>query len=212
MLTDDDPLVRAGLALILGGAKTIEVVAEAANGREALAAVREQSVDLVLMDLRMPVMDGIEATRAISAEPRAPKVLVLTTFDADDHIVRALAAGAAGFLLKDTPPPRIVKAIEAVMAGEPMLSPAVTQNLIRQVTADSTDHRRTDAERLVATLTERELDVARAVGHGRSNAEIAGELFMSLATVKAHISRIFAKLDATNRVQVAITMHDAGRL
>nr|WP_206680056.1 response regulator transcription factor [Aeromicrobium phoceense] len=212
LLTDDDPLVRAGLALILGGAKTIEVVAEAANGREALAAVREQSVDLVLMDLRMPVMDGIEATRAISAEPRAPKVLVLTTFDADDHIVRALAAGAAGFLLKDTPPPRIVKAIEAVMAGEPMLSPAVTQNLIRQVTADSTDHRRTDAERLVATLTERELDVARAVGHGRSNAEIAGELFMSLATVKAHISRIFAKLDATNRVQVAITMHDAGRL
>ena len=212
LLTDDDPLVRAGLALILGGAKTIEVVAEAANGREALAAVREQPVDLVLMDLRMPVMDGIEATRAISAEPRAPKVLVLTTFDADDHIVRALAAGAAGFLLKDTPPPRIVKAIEAVMAGEPMLSPAVTQNLIRQVTADSTDHRRTDAERLVATLTERELDVARAVGHGRSNAEIAGELFMSLATVKAHISRIFAKLDATNRVQVAITMHDAGRL
>ncbi|WP_313601042.1 MULTISPECIES: response regulator transcription factor [Aeromicrobium] len=212
LLTDDDPLVRAGLALILGGAKTIEVVAEAANGREALAAVREQSVDLVLMDLRMPVMDGIEATRAISAEPRAPKVLVLTTFDADDHIVRALAAGAAGFLLKDTPPPRIVKAIEAVMAGEPMLSPAVTQNLIRQVTADSTDHRRTAAERLVATLTERELDVARAVGHGRSNAEIAGELFMSLATVKAHISRIFAKLDATNRVQVAITMHDAGRL
>lgn len=212
LLTDDDPLVRAGLALILGGAKTIEVVAEAANGREAVAAVREQPVDLVLMDLRMPVMDGIEATRAISAEPRAPKVLVLTTFDADDHIVRALAAGAAGFLLKDTPPPRIVKAIEAVMAGEPMLSPAVTQNLIRQVTADSTDHRRTDAERLVATLTERELDVARAVGHGRSNAEIAGELFMSLATVKAHISRIFAKLDATNRVQVAITMHDAGRL
>nr|WP_197684434.1 response regulator transcription factor [Aeromicrobium choanae] len=212
LLTDDDPLVRAGLALILGGAKTIEVVAEAANGREAVAAVREQPVDLVLMDLRMPVMDGIEATRAISAEPRAPKVLVLTTFDADDHVVRALAAGAAGFLLKDTPPPRIVKAIEAVMAGEPMLSPAVTQNLIRQVTADSTDHRRTDAERLVATLTERELDVARAVGQGRSNAEIAGELFMSLATVKAHISRIFAKLDATNRVQVAITMHDAGRL
>lgn len=212
LLTDDDPLVRAGLALILGGAKTIEVVAEAANGREALAAVREQPVDLVLMDLRMPEMDGIEATRAISAEPHAPKVLVLTTFDADDHIVRALAAGAAGFLLKDTPPPRIVQAIEAVMAGEPMLSPAVTQNLIRQVTADSTDHRRTNAERLVATLTERELDVACAVGHGRSNAEIAGELYMSLATVKAHISRIFAKLDASNRVQVAITMHDAGRL
>jgi DNA-binding NarL/FixJ family response regulator len=212
LLTDDDPLVRAGLALILGGAPDIEVVAEAANGREALAVVRARSVDLVLMDLRMPVMDGIEATRAISAEPDAPKVLVLTTFDADDHIVAALAAGAAGFLLKDTPPPRIVQAIESVMDGEPMLSPAVTENLIRQVTGDTTHHRRTDAARLVATLTTRELDVALAVGQGRSNADIARELFMSLATVKAHISRIFAKLDAGNRVQVAITMHDAGRL
>lgn len=212
LLTDDDPLVRAGLGLILGGAPGIEVVAEASDGREAVATVRERQVDLVLMDLRMPVMDGIEATRAITAEPSPPKVVVLTTFDADDHIVRALAAGAAGFLLKDTPPPRIVQAIEAVMAGEPILSPAVTANLIRQVTADGADQRRTAAERLVATLTERELDVAHAVGQGRSNAEIAAELFMSLATVKAHISRIFAKLDASNRVQVAITMHDAGRL
>jgi len=212
LLTDDDPLVRAGLGLILGGAPGIEVVAEASDGREAVAAVRERPVDLVLMDLRMPVMDGIEATRAIVAEPSPPKVVVLTTFDADDHIVRALEAGAAGFLLKDTPPPRIVQAIEAVMAGEPILSPAVTAHLIRQVTADGADQRRTAAERLVETLTERELDVAHAVGQGRSNAEIAAELFMSLATVKAHISRIFAKLDASNRVQVAITMHDAGRL
>ncbi|GAA2076303.1 response regulator transcription factor [Aeromicrobium tamlense] len=212
LLTDDDPLVRAGLGLILGGAPGIEVVAEASDGREAVATVRERPVDLVLMDLRMPVMDGIEATRVITTEPSPPKVVVLTTFDADDHIVRALAAGAAGFLLKDTPPPRIVQAIEAVMAGEPILSPAVTANLIRQVTADGADQRRTAAERLVATLTERELDVAHAVGQGRSNAEIAAELFMSLATVKAHISRIFAKLDASNRVQVAITMHDAGRL
>lgn len=212
LLTDDDPLVRAGLGLILGGAPGIEVVAEASDGREAVATVRERQVDLVLMDLRMPVMDGIEATRAITSEPSPPKVVVLTTFDADDHIVRALAAGAAGFLLKDTPPPRIVRAIEAVMAGEPILSPAVTAHLIRQVTADGADQRRTAAERLVATLTERELDVAHAVGQGRSNAEIAAELFMSLATVKAHISRIFAKLDASNRVQVAITMHDAGRL
>lgn len=212
LLTDDDPLVRAGLGLILGGAPGIEVVAEASDGREAVATVRERPVDLVLMDLRMPVMDGIEATRVITTEPSPPKVVVLTTFDADDHIVRALAAGAAGFLLKDTPPPRIVQAIQSVMAGEPILSPAVTANLIRQVTADGADQRRTAAERLVATLTERELDVAHAVGQGRSNAEIAAELFMSLATVKAHISRIFAKLDASNRVQVAITMHDAGRL
>lgn len=212
LVTDDDPLVRAGLSLMLGGAAALEVVAEAADGREAVDAVAAHEVDVVLMDLRMPVMDGIEATRAISAQPVAPKVLVLTTFDADDYVVRALSAGAAGFLLKDTPPPQIVAAIEKVAAGEPMLSPAVTENLIRKVTADSTDSRRTGATRLVDTLTDRELEVARAIGHGRSNAEIASDLYMSVATVKAHISRIFTKLDAGNRVQVAITMHEAGRL
>ena len=212
LVTDDDPLVRAGLSLMLGGAAALEVVAEAADGRAAVEAVAAHEVDVVLMDLRMPVMDGIEATRAISARPDAPKVLVLTTFDADDYVVRALSAGAAGFLLKDTPPPQIVAAIEKVAAGEPMLSPAVTENLIRKVTADSTDSRRTGATRLVDTLTDRELEVARAIGHGRSNAEIASDLYMSVATVKAHISRIFTKLDAGNRVQVAITMHEAGRL
>jgi len=212
LVTDDDPLVRAGLSLMLGGAARLEVVAEAAHGREAVDAVRAQDVDVVLMDLRMPVMDGIEATRAISTGPDAPKVLVLTTFDADDYVVRALSAGAAGFLLKDTPPPQIVDAIERVAAGEPTLSPAVTEHLIRRVTADSSDTRRTAAVDRVETLTERELEVAQAIGHGRSNAEIAADLFMSVATVKAHISRIFAKLDAGNRVQVAITMHDAGRL
>jgi len=212
LVTDDDPLVRAGLSLMLGGAAALEVVAEAGDGREAVAAVRHHAVDVVLMDLRMPVMDGIEATRAITDGADAPKVLVLTTFDADDYVVRALSAGAAGFLLKDTPPPQIVAAIEKVVAGEPMLSPTVTENLIRRVTADSTDSRRAGATRLVDTLTERELDVARAIGHGRSNAEIAADLFMSVATVKAHISRIFTKLDAGNRVQVAITMHEAGRL
>lgn len=212
LVTDDDPLVRAGLSLMLGGAAALDVVAEAADGREAVEAVRAHDVDVVLMDLRMPVMDGIEATRSITAQPTAPKVLVLTTFDADDYVVRALSAGAAGFLLKDTPPPQIVSAIEKVVAGEPMLSPTVTENLIRRVTADSTDTRRTGATRLVDTLTDRELDVARAIGHGRSNAEIAADLFMSVATVKAHISRIFTKLDAGNRVQVAITMHEAGRL
>lgn len=212
LVTDDDPLVRAGLSLMLGGAASLHVVAEAADGQQAVELSAELAVDVVLMDLRMPVLDGIEATRRISADPNGPKVLVLTTFDADDYVVRALSAGAAGFLLKDTPPTQIVEAIEKVVAGEPTLSPTVTGNLIRRVTEDSSDGRRQAATSLVDTLTERELDVALAIGHGHSNAEIASELFMSVATVKAHISRIFAKLDAGNRVQVAITMHDAGRL
>ena len=216
LITDDDALVRAGLALMLGGAPGLDVVGEAGNGREALERVGVGDVDIVLMDLRMPVMDGIEATQQLRDLPEAPKVLVLTTFDADDYVVRALAAGAHGFLLKDTPPPQIVDAIEKVVAGEPMLSPSITQQLIRQVTDGSgdggADDRAAEAARLVETLTERELEVALAVGQGRSNAEIAETLFMSLATVKAHISHLFTKLGATNRVQVAITMHDAGLL
>ena len=212
LLVDDDALVRAGLALMLGGSEELEVVAEASNGREAVARVREGDVDVVLMDLRMPVMDGIDATAAIVALPSAPRVLVLTTFDADDYVVRALAAGAHGFLLKDTPPAQIVEAIATVASGEPALSPAITRRLIEQVTDGSGDGRETRAAVLVASLTDRERDVARAIGRGASNAEIASELHLSLATVKAHISHLFTKLDAVNRVQVAITMHDAGLL
>lgn len=212
LLVDDDALVRAGLALMLGGSDELEVVAEASNGREAVARVREGDVDVVLMDLRMPVMDGIDATAAIVALPSAPRVLVLTTFDADDYVVRALAAGAHGFLLKDTPPAQIVEAIATVTSGEPALSPAITRRLIEQVTDGSGDGRETRAAVLVASLTDRERNVARAIGRGASNAEIASELHLSLATVKAHISHLFTKLDAVNRVQVAITMHDAGLL
>ncbi|WP_311215511.1 response regulator transcription factor [Aeromicrobium sp. WCS2018Hpa-33] len=212
LLVDDDALVRAGLALMLGGSDELEVVAEASNGREAVARVREGDVDVVLMDLRMPVMDGIDATAEIVALPSAPRVLVLTTFDADDYVVRALAAGAHGFLLKDTPPAQIVEAIATVISGEPALSPAITRRLIEQVTDGSGDGREARAAELVASLTDRERDVARAIGRGASNAEIASELHLSLATVKAHISHLFTKLDAVNRVQVAITMHDAGLL
>lgn len=212
LLVDDDALVRAGLALMLGGSDELEVVAEASNGREAVARVRDGGVDVVLMDLRMPVMDGIDATAAIVALPSAPRVLVLTTFDADDYVVRALAAGAHGFLLKDTPPVQIVEAIATVTSGEPALSPAITRRLIEQVTDGSGDGREARASALVASLTDRERDVARAIGRGASNAEIASELHLSLATVKAHISHLFTKLDAVNRVQVAITMHDAGLL
>ncbi|MFZ0139630.1 MAG: response regulator transcription factor [Aeromicrobium sp.] len=212
LITDDDALVRAGLALMLGGAPDIEVVAEAANGAEALEAVRAGGIDVALMDLRMPVMDGIAATAAIAALDDPPKVIVLTTFDADEYVVRALAAGANGFLLKDTPPAEIVAAIGKVEAGEPMLSPAITTQLIRQVTDNAPDGRSQSALALVATLTDRERDVALAVGQGSSNAEIAAQLHLSIATVKAHISHLFMKLEATNRVQVAICMHDAGLL
>ena len=212
LITDDDALVRAGLALMLGGAPDLEVVAEASNGAEAVEAVRAGGIDVVLMDLRMPVMDGIAATAAILALPDPPKVIVLTTFDADEYVVRALAAGATGFLLKDTPPAEIVAAIGKVESGDPMLSPAITAQLIRQVTDNAPDGRSESALTLVATLTDRERDVALAVGRGGSNAEIAEQLHLSVATVKAHISHLFLKLEATNRVQVAITMHDAGLL
>lgn len=209
LLADDDALVRAGLALILGGSSTIEVVGEASNGRDAVERVRTGDVDVVMMDIRMPVMDGIAATAAVLALPSPPKVIVLTTFDADEYVVRALAAGANGFLLKDTPPADIVDAISRVVAGEPMLSPTITAHLIRQVTDAAPDVRVDEALARVTQLTDREQEVAIAIGRGSSNAEIATTLHMSVATVKAHISHIFTKLDATNRVQVAIAMHEA---
>ena len=212
LLADDDPLVRAGLSLMLGGSSAISVVGEASNGAEAVEAVRQGGVDVVLMDIRMPVMDGIAATELVLGLDDPPKVIVLTTFDADEYVVRALAAGATGFLLKDTPPADIVAAIGKVIDGEPILSPAITTRLIRRVTDAAPDEQAGEALARVAGLTEREREVAIAVGQGSSNAEIAAALHMSVATVKAHISHIFSKLGATNRVQVAISMHDAGLL
>lgn len=212
LLVDDDALVRSGLSLMLGGSPELQVVGEANDGEQAIAAVAAGDVDVVLMDIRMPGVDGIEAAGRILARADAPRIIMLTTFDADDYVVRALAAGANGFLLKDTPPAEIVAAIVKVAAGEPMLSPTVTAQLIRQVTDAAPDERSTEAARRVEGLTERELEVALAIGRGASNAEIAGDLYMSVATVKAHISHLFSKLDATNRVQVAIVMHDAGLL
>lgn len=209
VVVDDDPLVRAGLLLILGGSDDIDVVAEAQDGREAVQAVRTFAPDVVLMDIRMPVLDGIAATAELNARPNPPKIIVLTTFDADEFVVRALGAGASGFLLKDTPPAEIVEAVHKVAAGEPMLSPAITRQLIQQVTHSSTNGRNVAARSKVQLLTEREREVAIAIASGAPNAQIANELHMSLATVKAHISHIFTKLEASNRVQVAICMHDA---
>jgi DNA-binding NarL/FixJ family response regulator len=212
VLVDDDPLVRSGLTLILGGDPDLEVVASASDGMEALAVVARERPDVVLMDIRMPRLDGIEATRRLRdlRDLRDVRVIVLTTFDADDMIVEALRAGAAGFLLKDTPPARLVEAVRAAAAGEPTLSPRVAEQLIAAVTDRSApDGRRAAAARLDA-LTDREREVALAVARGLSNADIAGELYMSVPTVKTHVSRILTKLDATNRVQAAIVVHDAG--
>nr|WSY57134.1 response regulator transcription factor [Streptomyces sp. NBC_00886] len=214
LLVDDDPLVRSGLRLMLSGADDIEVVAEAADGGEVLALVDEHVPDLVLMDIRMPGVDGLEATRLLRARPGAPAVVMLTTFKDDEQVLGALRAGAAGFLLKHTPPIEIVAAVRRVKAGEPVLSPAVTEQLIARVTqGDGTGPRRpesAEARVRLDRLGEREREVAVAVGQGKTNAEIAAELYMSLATVKAHVSHILTKLEHTNRVQIALTVHYAG--
>ncbi len=216
VVVDDDPLVRSALSLMLGGQPDVQVVGEAGDGRAGLALVRDLRPDVVLMDIRMPRMDGLAATRALHGDPTPadrtpPRVIVLTTFDADDHVVAALAAGADGFLLKDTPPPEILAALRKVADGDPMLSPSVTRTLIARVRADGDDDQRTATARArLDQLTEREEEVALAVGRGLSNAEIARELHLSVPTVKAHVSRLFDKLDVTNRVQIAICVHDAG--
>jgi DNA-binding NarL/FixJ family response regulator len=210
LIVDDDPLVRAGLSMILGGTPALTVVGEAADGIEVAAAVAEVRPDVVLMDIRMPKMDGLTATERLRRTEGAPEVLVLTTFEADEYVLRALRAGASGFLLKDTPPAEIVQAVRRVAAGDPILSPRVTRRLIAHVADDGVDARRNRSRELLARLSERELEVAIAVGRGKSNAEIAAELFMSVATVKAHMTRMLTKLDLNNRVQVALLAQDAG--
>jgi DNA-binding NarL/FixJ family response regulator len=210
LIADDDALVRAGLKLMLGGSEAIEIVGEAQDGEAAIAAVREHAPDVVLMDIRMPRLDGLAATERLRALDAPPEVIVLTTFDADEQVLRALRAGAAGFLLKDTPPAEILRAIELVAAGEAQLSPSVTRRLIGHFAgADGGDRRRRAVQQL-SRLSEREHEVAVAIGHGKTNAEISRELFMSVATVKAHVSRILSELGLNNRVQVALVVHDAG--
>ncbi len=209
LIVDDDPLVRSALTFMLGGQPDLEVVGEAGDGCEGVNRAAELRPDVVLMDIRMPRLNGLDATRRLLASDAPPRVIVLTTFDADEYVVEALAAGADGFLLKDTPPPEVVDAIRKVAQGDPMLSPAVTRSLIRRV---ATSSRSPAAVARLAELTDREREVALAVGRGLSNAEIAAELYLSVPTVKAHVSRLFDKLDVTNRVQIAMCVHDAGLL
>jgi DNA-binding NarL/FixJ family response regulator/signal transduction histidine kinase len=206
--TLDQALDGAEHRLLLGG-DGLAVVGEAADGAEALRRVEELAPDLVLMDIRMPGVDGLTATEAIRARPGPPEVVVLTTFDADEHVLRALRAGAAGFLLKDTPPAEIVDALHRVVGGDAQLSPPVLRRLIASVA--TTDPRRDEARRRLATLSERELDVARGIGEGLSNAAIAARLYVSVATVKARVTTVLDKLGAANRVQVALVVHDAER-
>lgn len=210
LLVDDDPLVRSALSLMLGGQEDLRVVGEAADGAAGVERARELRPEVVLMDIRMPVLDGLEATRRLLRDPAPPRVIVLTTFDADENVVRAVAAGADGFLLKDTPPAEIVEAIRRVVDGEAMLSPSATRSLVARVREDAAADRSASARECLGMLTERELEVAVAVGRGLANAEIASQLHMSVPTVKTHVSRLFDKLGAANRVQIAICVHDAG--
>ena len=210
LVVDDDALVRAGLSMLLAGVEDIAIVGEAADGSEVAHAVAEHEPDVVLMDIRMPGLDGLAATELLRAHDDAPEVIVLTTFEADDDVLRALRAGASGFLLKDTPPADIVRAVRAVAAGEPMLSPTVTRRLIGHVTDGGTHARQRHAREQLDRLTEREREVTVAIGLGKSNAEIGRELYMSVATVKAHVSHVLEKLEFNNRVQIALLAHDAG--
>ncbi|MET9776593.1 response regulator transcription factor [Streptomyces sp. NPDC006367] len=212
LLVDDDPLVRAGLSFMLGGAADVEIVGEAADGDEVEALVDRTRPDVVLMDIRMPGTDGLTATERLRTREDAPQVVVLTTFHADEQVLRALRAGAAGFVLKDTPPAEILDAVRKVAAGDPVLSPAVTRRLMEHAAGGAADIRHARARERVAVLNDREREVAVAVGRGLANAEIAARLYMSVATVKTHVSRVLAKLDLNNRVQIALLVYDAGLL
>jgi DNA-binding NarL/FixJ family response regulator len=211
LIVDDEALVRTGLRLILEAAGDIVVVGEARDGAEAVGAVERLRADVVLMDVRMPGLDGLTAAERVTRLPDPPKVIMLTTFDLDEHVHRALRAGAVGFLLKDTPPRDLAAAVRTVAAGNAMLAPTVTRRLISSFAEKGASGAEVANERLTA-LTERERQVVRAVARGLSNAEVGRELSMREATVKAHVSRALAKLGLVNRVQAAILVHEAGLL
>jgi DNA-binding NarL/FixJ family response regulator len=212
LLVDDEELVRFGLRTVLEAAGDFTVVGEAANGLAGVHAVQELRPDVVLMDIRMPVLDGLSATEQILALPHPPQVAVLTTFHLDEYVYGALAAGAAGFLLKDTPPRDIVAAVRAVADGTATLSPKVMATLIESYVERRAAPRRAEALQRVASLSDREREVLQLLGSGESNAELARRLFVSEATVKTYVSRLLTKLDLANRTQAAILAHEAGLL
>jgi DNA-binding NarL/FixJ family response regulator len=210
LLVDDEALVRAGLRMIIETADDLTVVGDAEDGRAAIDAVARYQPNVVLMDIRMPNLDGLSATAALRASENPPAVVVLTTFDTDDDVFRALEAGAIGFLLKDTPPGELLRAVRLAAGGDSMLSPGVTRRLIDRFTVEDRSQRRRSALDRLDGLTEREREVLVEIGRGHANAEIAANLYMSEATVKTHISHLFDKLSVTNRVQLAIAAFRAG--
>lgn len=214
LLVDDQPLVRSGLRVLMADTADLEVVGEAGTGSDGVRLAAELRPDVVVMDIRMPGMDGIEATGLITAGTEAVKVLVLTTFDEDDHVYGALRAGASGFAVKDMAVEEILAAIRVIAAGDALIAPGVTRRLIadfvRAPGPAAPEAAEARASRPVAGITEREREVLTLVGRGRSNGEIAGELFISAATAKSHVSRLFTKLGARDRVQLVIMAYEMG--
>ncbi|GAA3721042.1 DNA-binding NarL/FixJ family response regulator [Spinactinospora alkalitolerans] len=209
VLVDDEQLVRSGLRMILDSAEDIEVVGEGSDGAAAVRLARELDPSVILLDIRMPGVDGLAAAAELATLPDPPKIVLLTTFDLDEYVHRALRAGAVGFLLKDTPPRDLIGAVRTIHGGNAMLAPSVTRRMLERFAAPASGTAGAAARRLEA-LSDREGAVLVAVARGMSNAEAGRELGMREATVKAHVSRILAKLDMTNRVQAAILAHDAG--
>ncbi|MBA3798868.1 MAG: response regulator transcription factor [Geodermatophilaceae bacterium] len=205
LVVDDQAMVRAGFRMLLGDEPDIEVVAEASNGLEAVAEAARTSPHVILMDIRMPKLDGLEATRRILAADASSRILILTTFDLDEYVYRALRAGASGFVLKDDPPEQLIAAVRTVAGGEALLSPSVTRRVIQQFTRV---HQQ--PPKAVETLTPRELDVFRLITKGYSNAEIGRELFISDTTVKTHVTRLLQKLDLRDRAQAIVLAYQTG--
>ncbi|EXU64378.1 MULTISPECIES: response regulator [Streptomyces] len=210
LVTDDEPLIRAGIKMILTSADDVDVIGEAANGHEAIALARAQRVDVVLLDIQMPGMDGLTALAELRRAVPDTRVLILTTFGAQQNVLRALAEGSAGFLLKDSAPVELIRAVRAAAAGEAYLSPGATRHVVNTLTSGQTALRAEQARRRLEKLAGRELDVLALLGEGLSNADAGRRLHMSEATVKTYVSRILAKLNCENRVQAALLARDAG--
>ncbi|MEU1211899.1 response regulator transcription factor [Streptomyces sp. NPDC005790] len=210
LVTDDEPLIRAGIRMILSSADDIDVVAEAADGREAVELARSQRVDVALLDIQMPVMDGLTALAELRRTAPQVRVLILTTFGERHNVLRALTGGGAGFLLKDSAPAELIRAVRAAAGGEAYLSPGATRHVVDSLASGGATQRAEDARRRLEKLTGREREVLALLGEGLSNADAGQRIHMSEATVKAYVSRILAKLECENRVQAALLARDAG--